>query len=577
MLRFGLACALGFAALASRANSQTICVDVDAHGFQGTLGANWSGDQTIAISRDGRFVVFTSTSTNLAQQGASGSELIVRDRERCMTELVSANSSGAPSSGVNFAPSISDDGRWVAFAATDGNLVQGDTNGVADIFLHDREQFTTICVSVDPAGARANDASSTSSISADGRYVAFASAASNLVPNDTNGVADVFIRDLHNGVTTIASLDSFGAQANGASARPHLSGDGRYLVFDGAATNLVANPVGAGTSNVFWRDLQSGITELVSVSTSGTGGDSLSLEATISDDGQRIAFESFADDLVANDSHGNLDVFLRDRLAGTMELVSANSSGAQGDGDSSRAYLSSDGRFVSFVSTSTNLSFGDFNGAADAFVKKLANGETTRVSNSSDGVQGDADPGNSTCVAAGGSSVVYVSMSANLVLGDTNAALDVFVSNPSFATPGPATYCTAKTNSLGCRPTIGFSGEPSISGFDEFVINAIDVLNQKQGIFFWGASSAAINFEGGTLCVQPPFVRTAVQNSGGTPPPILDCTSGVYAFHFSQSSMASAGITAGATLYGQWWSRDPGFAPPDNVSLSDALRFTIGP
>ncbi len=558
------------------AQAQTIRVDVDAHGLEAVDGANSLGDQTIAMSRDGRFVVYQSGSANLGSQGVNGNEIFVRDRQLCLTELVSVNSSGVTSSDQCAEPAISDDGRFVVFASADGNLVLNDDNHFEDIFLRDRQLGTTVCVSVDPSGAQSNGSSFWTSISADGRFVAFSSQANNLVPNDTNGFSDVFLRDVVAGTTSLVSVNSLGVQGNGASVRPVLSADARYLVFDGGSTNLVAN-LGTGFDDVYRRDLQLGTTELVSVNTSGDAGNSFSMVASLSDDGQRVAFQSLASDLVANDQHGNWDIFVRDFAAGTTTLVSSTSSGVQGNQDSLNPWISSDGRYVSFSSNATNLSSGDTNAWFDAFVKDLSTGLLTRVSNDSNGVQGDADPNNSTRVAAGGRSVAFLSSSPKLVIADTNQRLDVFVTDPNFSSPGPQIYCTAKTNSLGCRPMIGVCGQPSITGFDEFVVNATNVLNSKAGIFFWGTTTAANPFGGGTLCVKPPIVRTAVQSSGGDLPPMLDCTSGVYVFHFSQNYMSSVGLAAGATLYGQFWSRDPGFVAPNNIGLTDAVQFTIGP
>lgn len=140
----------------------------------------------------------------------------------------------------------------------------------------------------------------------------------------------------------------------------------------------------------------------------------------------------------------------------------------------------------------------------------------------------------------------------------------------------PQTYCTAKVNSAGCTPQIAFSGSPSLSGPDDFRLSASQVLNNKSGVFFFGvAGAAALPFGGGTLCAKPPVVRTGVQGSGGNPPP--DDCSGHYDFHFSHAFAAAQGLGAGDTVHGQFWSRDPGFAPPDNIGLSDAVRFELRP
>jgi hypothetical protein len=143
------------------------------------------------------------------------------------------------------------------------------------------------------------------------------------------------------------------------------------------------------------------------------------------------------------------------------------------------------------------------------------------------------------------------------------------------AATNPASYCIAKTNSLGCTPTIGSTGVPSMSGANNFFVTASSVRNNKTGILLWGGSSASTPFFGGTLCIAAPIVRTPTQASGGTQGP--DDCSGGYSFHFTQAYLASQFLSAGSTVYAQYWSRDPGFSPPNNIGLTDALRFTVCP
>jgi len=139
----------------------------------------------------------------------------------------------------------------------------------------------------------------------------------------------------------------------------------------------------------------------------------------------------------------------------------------------------------------------------------------------------------------------------------------------------PAVYCTAKPNSQGCTPVIGFAGKPTLTGADDFHVGATQILNNKLGLLFHGTASASAPFAGGTLCVQPPLVRTPLQSSGGNPPP-NDCSGG-YDFHASQAWMASQGLSAGDTVYAQYWQRDPGFAPPNHVGLTAGAVFEIRP
>jgi archaellum component FlaF (FlaF/FlaG flagellin family) len=375
---------------------------------------------------------------------------------------------------------------------------------------------TTVRVSVDSHGAQGNAASGLYgvSVSADGRYVAFESVSDNLVPGDTNGVDDVFVRDRQSGQTERVSVDSSGVQGNGRSNFPSISADGRYVAFWSLADNLVSGDTN-GAYDVFVHDRQSGQTERVSVDSSGAQANNSSFNPSISGDGRYVAFQSYADDLVPGDTNGFADVFVHDRQSHWTERVSVDSSGVQGDGHSYLPSISADGRHVAFLS------------AAD-----------------------------------------------DLVPGDTNAGVDSFLRDRGF--PPPDSYCMAKIDSIGCAPAIGSSGTASIGGADNFYVTASNVLNNKRGMMLWSRTAAGTPFQGGTLCVATPFVRTPLQNSEGSVRPVNDC-SGVYSFHFTQTYMARNFLGAGSEVFAQYWSRDPGFAPPDDVGLTDALHFVIAP
>ncbi len=404
----------------------TVRVSVSSAGAQG----NWDSYHP-SISADGRYVAFESDASNLVAGDTNGyQDVFVRDRQFGTTERVSVSSSGAQGnsdSGLYDAISISADGRYVAFTSSAGNLVSGDTNYTHDVFVRDRQLGTTERVSVSSSGEQGNSASEFSSISADGRYVAFASYASILVSGDTNNTNDIFVRDRLMGTTERVSVTSSGTQGNSDSYLPSISADGRYVAFSSYASNLVSGDTNNYTDE-FVRDRLAGTTERVSVSSSGAQGNRDSFYASISADGRYVAFESYASNLVAGDTNGKWDVFVRDRQLGTTERVSVSSSGAQGNSDSGDygISISADGRYVAFGSYASNLVSGERNGYQDVFVRDRHAGTTERVSISSAGAQGNLESFDAS-ISADGRYVAFASTASNLVAGDTNGYADVFV------------------------------------------------------------------------------------------------------------------------------------------------------
>jgi len=396
------------------------------------ISVSTSGEQangasgSVCISSDGRFVAFESEASNLVPGDTNAqSDIFVRDRLSGAIERVSVSSTGEQGNGMSWWPAISADGRFVAFDSEANNLVPGDTNEFADAFVHDRLTGTTERVSVSSAGEQAYINFGGTSISADGRCVAFLTDARNLVPGDTNGRVDVFVRDRETGTTERVSVSSTGQQANSESISVSLSADGRFAAFSSAASNLVPNDTNSN-SDVLVRDRQSGTTERVSVSSVGAQANYGSYYPAISADGRFVIFDSDASNLVSGDTNGIIDVFLRDRLTGKTERVSLDSSGAQGNNESSGSSVTTDGRFVAFTSYATNLAAGDTGFDQDVFLRDRATGVTEMVSVSTLGFQGN---GNSwrPAISADGRFVIFDSDASNLVPGDTNGVSDVFV------------------------------------------------------------------------------------------------------------------------------------------------------
>ncbi|MEX2158554.1 MAG: flexitail domain-containing putative surface protein [Dehalococcoidia bacterium] len=415
--------------MASAAGGATERVSVDSAGNQGN-----SQSYADAISADGRFVAFRSHATNLVAGDTNGTfDAFVRDRQSGTTERVSVDSAGNQGNSDSYAAAISADGRFVAFWSAATNLVAGDTNGVQDAFVRDRQTGTTERVSLDNAGTQGNDSSYPVSISADGRFVAFESYATNLVASDTNGVPDAFVRDRQSGTTERVSVDSSGTQGNDSSWAGSISADGRFVAFASVATNLVAGDTN-GTGDVFVRDRLSGTTERVSVDSVGTQSNGFSYAAAISADGRFVAFWSDATNLVAGDTNGVADAFVRDRQTGTTERVSVDNAGTEGNAFSHPTSISADGRFVAFWSYATNLVASDTNGVADALVRDRQSGTTERVSVDSAGNQGNNDSAPKG-ISADGRFVAFGSDASNLVAGDTNGTTDAFVRDRGAAPP----------------------------------------------------------------------------------------------------------------------------------------------
>jgi hypothetical protein len=354
-----------------RSMGTTQRVSVDSSGAQGNAYAFFL---EFAISADGSSVAFVSLASNLVPNDTNQDEdIFVHDLATGITERVSVDSNGGQAVGGagllrNRMPALSADGRVASFSSPANNLVPGDTNNTYDLFVHDRMSGVTERISVDPSGAEADDASFESALSSDGRFVAFTSLATNLVPGDTNGHLDVFVRDRSNGTTERVSVDSNGLEADRDCFTPTLSSDARYVAFASDATNLVP-----GDNNqdwdVFVHDRATGTTERVSVDSSGAEANGMSWYASISGDGMRVAFESSATNLVAGDTNQCTDVFVHDRSTGATERESVASDGSEGDCDSIVASISGNGRDVVFSSCATNLVASDGNGLVDVFVR----------------------------------------------------------------------------------------------------------------------------------------------------------------------------------------------------------------
>jgi len=454
-----------------------------------------------SMSADGRYVAFESKASNLVSGDTNGEQdIFVHDRQTGQTTRVSVASDGTQArSGTiygSLSPSISADGRYVAFHSYATNLVSGDTNLSSDVFVHDRQTGQTTRVSVASDGTQANNLSAHPSISADGRYVAFVSFANNLVSGDT-GYVDVFVHDRQTGQTTRVSVATGGGQANGNSYDPSISADGRYVAFESDATNLVSGDTNF-SPDVFVHDRQTGQTTRVSVASDGTQANGPSGKPSISADGRYVAFMSSADNLVSMPGPPTR-IYVHDRQTGQTTLVSVASDGTPANSSAFYPSISPDGRYVAFRSRASNLVSGDTNGTWDVFVHDRQTRQTIRVSVASDGTQanGVLTISSKPSISYDGRHVAFESDASSLVSGDTNNARDIFVHSREGDTAPTVVSITRAdpnpTSAASVRFTVTFS-EP-VTGVDasDFALTTTGSLS--------GMSVTSVSGSGNTYSV----------------------------------------------------------------------------
>jgi len=453
----------------------------------GNLGNDFS--RSPSISADGRFVAFYSEASNIVPGDTNNSyDIFVRDTLTNTTTLVSLDSAGNLGNSDSYSPSISADGRFVAFSSLASNFVPGDTNNYADIFVRDRLTNTTTRVSVDSAGNLGNRDSYSPSISADGRFVAFYSEASKLVPGDTDENGDIFVRDRLTNTTTPVSVNSAGNQTSSESNFPSISADGRFVAFESFASDFVPGDINYDTEtavrDIFVRDTLTNTTTRVSVDSAGNQAYRSSDSASISADGRFVAFSSLATNLVPGDTNDTSDIFVRDTLTNTTTRVSVNSAGNQGNNGSGSPSISADGRFVAFSSLASNFVPGDTNNHSDIFVRDTLTNTTTRVSLNSEGNQGNSYS-IFPSISADGRFVAFSSYASNFVPGDTNNTGDIFVVDTS-STPNVINGTPNVINGTpGNDNLTGTSGNDIINGSEgDDVLTGLrgnDVLNGGDG------------------------------------------------------------------------------------------------
>ncbi|MBX3025271.1 PD40 domain-containing protein [bacterium] len=406
-----------------------------------------------AVDGNGLLSVYNSNAINLTSppQTTSRNQVYLRDLDETASSLVSKAPDGKagnrPSQSGGFAPGISADGRFVAFSSQATNLVPDDTNGLEDVFVANVATGEVELISRGIDGP-ANGVSGFPRLSADGRYVVFQSAARNLVADDTNNVTDIFLYDRAEGIMRRVSVGSDGAQANGASITPAISDDGRYVAFASRATNLVNPSPSDAFEQIYVADWETQSVQLGSVNDQGQAANARSFLPDLTADGGEVAFKSEAFNLVPNDTNGVPDVFVRNLTTNTTQRVSVDDFGNQSNGLSGGPGISADGRFVAFASFASNFVPDDGNGFSDVYVYDRFppgrnQGRIARVTiaynNFGEPDQGVADfP---VSISADGRWIGFASAASNLVPNDLNNDLDAFLA----CNPFDAFQCAAPT------------------------------------------------------------------------------------------------------------------------------------
>ncbi|MHB8994363.1 MAG: FlgD immunoglobulin-like domain containing protein [Armatimonadota bacterium] len=487
-LRMVLVSTVGVLLMTAALAATTTRVSLSGAGIQG----NGSSDLP-CLSADGRYLAFVSRAGNLVTGDTNYmQDVFVRDTVAGTTRRVSVSSSGAQADAPCYDPAISADGRYVAFMSGASNLIADDQNIWNDVYLHDCVSGDTVLVSKSSLDQQSNDESYSPSLSANGRYVAFVSMGDNLVVGDRNNNTDVFVRDMSLGQTFVVSVSSAELQGNDWSFGPSISGDGRYIAFTSYATNLVAGDTN-GFLDVFVRDRTGGTTTRASVSSNGTQSNHASRGAFIASAGRYVAFESTASNLVSADLNSASDAFVRDLTGGTTTRVSLSSTGQEAHFGSGKPVLSSDGRYVAFASES-GLVVGDTNQWVDVFVRDRTLSTTTRMSTSTAGTQGNSDS-STPAISATGRFVAFVSDADNLVTGDTNGVYDVFLRDNGGEVIPAVRVCTPRgtgipvTANIYCRFTTPMK-QASVQ--NNFYINGLKVT-ESMGTFIWVGTKCTFN------------------------------------------------------------------------------------
>lgn len=511
-----------------------------------TTGGTQLGGNSAVICSTGRWVAFTTILSADPLDTNGVADVYLRDTYLHQTSLVSRTSTagGNGYSDTYGIQGVSSDGRYVLFASSSTNLIgAADTNGATDLFVHDMLTHANVRANVGNAGQQASAPTDymRASMTDDGRYVVYSTRSSNLVPGDGNASPDVFRWDRSTGFSTLVSVSTGGGVGNGGSGEPSIStnttmsvNNGRYVSFSSYATNLVASDANGSLSDAFLRDMNTGVTTIVSLSTPGntqgfawpSGG------ASVSDDGRFVAFGSL--EQFTSTSISWTAVYVRDRNLNVTTLISPN----YADGNCYWQEISGDGTKVAFQTDATNIDLLHHPGAMDTYLHDRSSVTTTRITT---GPAGDGSAGSNGSdlnlgISSDGRAVAFTSDGDNLITGDSNLGDDVFVwrAGPQPLLPfcfgdGSGTACPCANNSApgvrdGCLNSLGTGGRLRSTGTSSLSADTVVLLGSQMpsssALYFQGtleqSGGAGVAFGDGLRCATGAILRLGTKmNAGG--------------------------------------------------------------
>lgn len=542
------------------------------------------------MSQDGRIVTFESLSTNLIPTLFTFySDIYYVDTTTGVIDIASVDSNelhgGSPGSTD---AAVSGDGNSIAFRSGGNNLVAGDTNNTFDIFVRNIAAGTTERVNLSVTGLELNGPSSHPALSFDGRFVAFETRATNVDPSDTSNEPDIYVRDRLLSTTTRVSTDGLG---NGHGDDCCISSDGRFVAFTSNVPFLPADT--NGVQDVYVRDMTLGMLSLVSSTPAGVVGNSDSVMPSISGDGSKVSFSSRAPNLYPGVDGSIYQVLVKNLTTGSIALASQSTSGQLCSADAYQSAISADGNHVTFRTSGSNLAPNDLPSNRDVFVRDLALGQTIPVSVNSGGVLSD-NHCDAPCISADGQVVAYDSVSTNLIPEDTLGIRDVFVayrvSQPthrSFCYSGNSIFCPCSNGGLrgrGCNHSassqgalLRATGTPSIAA-DSVLLESINMVPGTSALLFQGTArhnaGQGSTLGDGLLCASGTITRMAVRFAN--PQGFVQLGFGV-AGDVPISVLGTIAPAGGIRTYQAWYRDAVVYCTPAFQNLTNGIEIAWSP